>query len=259
MGAGGGIAGGGGGGGGDLLDLLGDLSMPSAAPQQQQQQQHQSGGASSASTVAAGGGGDLLDMLGDGGMNGGGGGGGGAGGGGGGPPAGVVMKVLLDGTKGKGMQIEGAARQSGGGSMVYHLAFKNVGSAPISGLAIQFNKNPMGITNHAPLSAPSIAPGASHYLALPLSSSQDKIQQGPLVLQVLIDPSTLDPILNMDCALFAGPLDDLDFLRPQNPACPRFSSQCHLSLPGCNQEQHGRPLFPGLTAAARLPGAVWQN
>jgi AP-1 complex subunit beta-1 len=129
---------------------------------------------------------DLLDLLGDiGGPGGGGGGGGGGAGGASATPGGVldlmggmslagvggntgqggggqVLKTLLSADKGGGMEVKGAVSRRGG-KVVYDLEVRNSAGTPLSGIALQFNKNFMGLTNAAPLQVGTIGTNSEKY------------------------------------------------------------------------------------------------
>ena len=144
----------------DLLDLLGDIGGGSGG-----------GGAVAAPTGAGGAPGGILDLMGGMSLAGGGGGTPGAEGAGAG---GQALTALLTADKGGGMAVHGAVSRRGG-KVFYDLQFRNSGSAPLSGIAIQFNKNLMGLTNAAPLQVGSIAPGAAATAALAMVYSADKV------------------------------------------------------------------------------------
>jgi hypothetical protein len=86
-------------------------------------------------------------------------------------------KPLLGPEKGKGMSIEGTLAREGG-RLVYKLAFTNKGQVPLTGFAIQFNKNTMGVTNAGPLQLdnPTIMPGNTSTATVPLHCVPDKVQ-----------------------------------------------------------------------------------
>ena len=171
----------------DLLDLLGDIGGGGAAPPPP----------AAGSGAGASGGGmiDLMDGMSIGGSGGGGasGGvqnGGGAGAAGFGAQGGQPLKTLLASDKGGGMEIRGALNRRAG-KVFYDLEFHNASAAPLSGIAIQLNKNLLGLTNGAALQVPAIAPGASASAALPMMLSADKVAAPPagappLLLQVAI-------------------------------------------------------------------------
>eukprot|EP00741_Cyanophora_paradoxa_P012078 tig00020592_g11671.t1 len=135
--------GGGGGGGGNLLDLD-DGPAPGA-----------SGVAGATAGMSA------LDLL-----------------GGGAPvaaPAGAGQAgtavnniVWLPAARGKGMQVSGHfARQNG--SIVINFVFENQSPAPLSGFALQLNKNTFGLSPAAPLQMAPIAPGQAASCTVPLA------------------------------------------------------------------------------------------
>ena len=115
----------------DLLDLLGDI-----------------GGAGGGAAAAAPPGG-MLDLMGGLSLAGGGGGNTGRGGGG------QVLKTLLPADKGGGMEVKGAVSRRGG-KVMYDLEIRNGAGTPLSGIAVQFNKNFMGLINAAPLQVGTI-------------------------------------------------------------------------------------------------------
>jgi AP-1 complex subunit beta-1 len=115
----------------DLLDLLGDIG---------------GAGGGAAAAVPPGG---LLDLMGGLSLAGGGGGNTSRGGGG------QVLKTLLPADKGGGMEVKGAVSRRGG-KVMYDLEIRNSAATPLSGIALQFNKNFMGLTNAAPLQVGTI-------------------------------------------------------------------------------------------------------
>ena len=60
------------------------------------------------------------------------------------------LKSLLSADKGGGMSINGVVNRRGG-RVFYDLEFRNESASPLAGIAIQFNKNFVGLTNAAPL------------------------------------------------------------------------------------------------------------
>jgi len=114
-----------------------------------------------ASAPPAGGGGGLEDLF-------------------GGPvapaaPAPSSLKVTLPADRGEGMQIRSAFAKEGG-RVVMQITVENNTMGPLSGFAIQFNKNSFGLVPENPASIgaclpQSIAPGASGSGSMPLLTS----------------------------------------------------------------------------------------
>lgn len=87
-----------------------------------------------------------------------------------------------------------ACLQSQNGSLQLSMTFSNTSAAPISGFAIQVNKNTFGIAPGSALSVPDISPGGSAEVSLPMSYGQlnsNTPATNPLFLQVAIK-NTLD-------------------------------------------------------------------
>ena len=124
----------------DLLDLLGDIGG--------------GGGGGPPVTMQGGRGGGVIDLMGglsiEDGMGGGGSGDFGGAGGTGASASSKPLKTLLTGDKGGGMAINGVVNRRGG-KVFYDFEFQNTGAGELSGIAIQFNKNFLGLTNAAPL------------------------------------------------------------------------------------------------------------
>jgi hypothetical protein len=73
----------------------------------------------------------------------------------------------------------------------YDLTFRNAGTGLLSGLAIQVNKNVMGLTNAAALAVGTIPPGGVATVALTMAHSPEKVAPpvagaSPLMLQVAV-------------------------------------------------------------------------
>ena len=129
----------------DLLDLMGDLGV----------------GSTPAPSAGGGSGGGGMDLgFGDFGP-------------GGGGAAAKPKKPLMDADKGKGMAIDGVLTRNAG-KLVYEFTFRNQGAAPLSGFAIQFNKNLLGLSNAGPLQVPALAPGQTAETSLPMAFNSDK-------------------------------------------------------------------------------------
>mmetsp|Transcript_27871 Transcript_27871/g.63052 ORF Transcript_27871/g.63052 Transcript_27871/m.63052 type:complete len:959 (-) Transcript_27871:1-2877(-) len=108
-------------------------------------------------------GGDLLDML-------------------GGPPtatsSSAQLPMLLAADKGNGMEMYGAIKHVNG-QLGYELEFKNKSATVLNGINFQMNKNVLGLTLKAPLTAPDVPPAGSHRVFLPLASDPSKIEVKP--------------------------------------------------------------------------------
>ena len=63
------------------------------------------------------------------------------------------------------MAVEGAINRRAG-QVFYDLTFRNAGTGLLSGIAIQVNKNVMGLTNAAALAVGTIPPGGVETVAL---------------------------------------------------------------------------------------------
>mmetsp|Transcript_15646 Transcript_15646/g.42889 ORF Transcript_15646/g.42889 Transcript_15646/m.42889 type:complete len:889 (+) Transcript_15646:358-3024(+) len=91
------------------------------------------------------------------------------------PPSG---KIVLDAQRGEGMQIR-SSFVSQGGRVFQQITIENHSPAPLSGFAIQYNKNSFGLNPESPAALgqvmpQQIAPGGSHTGMMPL------ITTGPL-------------------------------------------------------------------------------
>eukprot|EP00276_Gloeochaete_wittrockiana_P004635 CAMPEP_0184659200 /NCGR_PEP_ID=MMETSP0308-20130426/28715_1 /TAXON_ID=38269 /ORGANISM="Gloeochaete witrockiana, Strain SAG 46.84" /LENGTH=861 /DNA_ID=CAMNT_0027098849 /DNA_START=272 /DNA_END=2857 /DNA_ORIENTATION=- len=94
--------------------------------------------------------------------------------------------TLLPAMRGKGMQITGSFSREQG-RPVMNLTFENQGQVPLSGFAIQFNKNSFGLIPAVPLQVAPVNPAQTVSASLPLANT------GPLapppvslVLQVAV-------------------------------------------------------------------------
>lgn len=85
----------------------------------------------------------------------------------------VSLPVLLSAQQGQGLQVNGQlVRQQG--QVLYSLQFENNSSQTLDGFMIQLNKNTFGLMAPAgPLPVPSIPPGGSASLSLPLAAFQN--------------------------------------------------------------------------------------
>mmetsp|Transcript_21443 Transcript_21443/g.50438 ORF Transcript_21443/g.50438 Transcript_21443/m.50438 type:complete len:907 (-) Transcript_21443:82-2802(-) len=122
-------------------------------------------------------------------------------------PAAPSAPVLLDSTKGKGLQITGTlARRNG--HLFYDLTFTNMSPAVMTGFAIQFNKNSWGLVQAQQLTVGSVAPGASVPTQLPMLCNAPVAPAAPnLGLQVAIKNST-DVFYFSDTIPFAALLSE---------------------------------------------------
>uniref|UniRef100_A0A7S4UU97 AP complex subunit beta n=1 Tax=Guillardia theta TaxID=55529 RepID=A0A7S4UU97_GUITH len=102
------------------------------------------------------------------------------------------MNSLLTADKGGGMAVDGILVRSGG-KISYELQFKNISAAgPLSGFAIQFNKNFFGLTNAVALQVPTLTVGQSQTVSLAMTCKEDKTSPATpsLGLQVAIKNAT---------------------------------------------------------------------
>jgi len=88
------------------------------------------------------------------------------------PPAVPSNKVVLAADKGEGMQIRNAFVQQNG-RVFQQITIENHSPAPLSGFAIQYNKNSFGAVPESPMALgqvmpASLAPGQSHTALVPL-------------------------------------------------------------------------------------------
>mmetsp|Transcript_77127 Transcript_77127/g.178903 ORF Transcript_77127/g.178903 Transcript_77127/m.178903 type:complete len:911 (+) Transcript_77127:109-2841(+) len=106
------------------------------------------------------------------------------------------VQVLSPSTPGKSQNRSGfgtaacIARQ--GGAVQLLMTFSNASSAPLTGFALQINKNPFGFAPAQALQVPDLAPGSSAEVAVPLTPGQNPNNQpptNPLVLMVAIKNS----------------------------------------------------------------------
>lgn len=82
--------------------------------------------------------------------------------------------------------------QSPAGALQLYLTATNRTASPLSGFAVQFNKNSFGLAPGAPLTLPTIAPGSTAETALPVVPNQLNSNTPPvlpLVLQVRTESS----------------------------------------------------------------------
>lgn len=89
----------------------------------------------------------------------------------------VVNQVLLAPDAGKGLQINGGWTRRDG-RLFLDMVFANQTPAPMTGFAIQFNRNTFGLVPGAPLNIPALNPGQSVYHPLPILSN-GPVSQGP--------------------------------------------------------------------------------
>lgn len=103
------------------------------------------------------------------------------------PPA----EVWLPASKGKGLEINGTfARKNG--HILMELTFTNKAMQPMTGFAIQFNKNSFGLTPASPLQVQSpLIPNHSASTSLQLNTSPNQVQKMDplLILQVAVKNS----------------------------------------------------------------------
>jgi len=89
----------------------------------------------------------------------------------------VTKDVVLPADKGAGMQISGAFTRKDG-QILLELTFANHTGSPMTGFALQFNKNSFGMTPAQP-SIPVVMPGQSADCSLLLSSSPNLLNPTP--------------------------------------------------------------------------------
>ena len=100
------------------------------------------------------------------------------------------FRNLLTAERGGGMAVEGAINRRAG-QVFYDLTFRNAGTGLLSGIAIQVNKNVMGLTNAAALAVGTIPPGGVATVALTMAHNPEKVAPpvagaSPLMLQVAV-------------------------------------------------------------------------
>lgn len=87
--------------------------------------------------------------------------------------------VWLPAEKGKGLEVQGTfSRQNGEISM--DMTFTNKAMQPMSGFAIQLNKNSFGLIPAAPLQAPQLPPNQSCIVSMPLGTHGPVQRMEPL-------------------------------------------------------------------------------
>lgn len=86
--------------------------------------------------------------------------------------------VILDASKGNGLEICGKLIRSDR-QIVYDLTFTNKSPAARDGFMIQFNKNTFGLTMAQPLSVPSLQPNQSADTKLPMAVTGAKSPPPP--------------------------------------------------------------------------------
>ena len=129
------------------------------------------------------------------------------------PSSTVVLARTQPGTgKQTGLEVSGSLSKN----MKLHLVLRNFSSQPLSGFAIQFNKNLFGFAPVGQLNVPVILPGGSEETVVDMVPNQllsDK--PGPLVLQVALKCS-LDVFyftvpFELSVALVNGRIDSADW------------------------------------------------
>lgn len=153
---------------------------------------------------------DPMDML-------------GLGGGMGGPPpaaSGPPQNLLLPAEKGEGMTVRGRFVLSSSGTVGHEMTIQNGGQAPLSGFAIQYNKNSFGLNPENPgmlgqLMPPQLMPGQSHTLTLPLKITP-QVQDSGVVVQMAVKNNVkvhyFQDSMNMAFLSPDGKLDQQTFL-----------------------------------------------
>lgn len=91
------------------------------------------------------------------------------------PAAAPTAKVVMDAQRGEGMQVR-SAFVSQGGRVMQQITIENHSPAPLSGFAIQYNKNSFGLNPETPgalaqVLPQQIPPGGSHTGLMPLVTS----------------------------------------------------------------------------------------
>ena len=112
-------------------------------------------------------------------------------------PVRVVKTKLLEGEAGKGINLAGAMYKQPGGQIVLDLDVGNDTSVPVSGLAIQLNKNSFGILPvNASISLPSaISNGQKTSTIVPLRVSPEAVSatEASLVVMAAIQNKATTP------------------------------------------------------------------
>ena len=84
-------------------------------------------------------------------------------------PLALPKENWLSAAKGNGLEISGSFVRRNG-QIYQEMTFTNRGAVPLGDFAIQFNKNSFALSPASPLSVPTLAPGASHNVSLPLGT-----------------------------------------------------------------------------------------
>jgi hypothetical protein len=98
------------------------------------------------------------------------------------PPPSIPRQLLLAADKGKGLQVAGGFSRRDG-QLLLDLLFTNMTPEPMTGFAIQFNRNTFGLAPAAPLNLSSLAPQQTVHYPLPLVTN-GPISQGPASVAV---------------------------------------------------------------------------
>ncbi|CEL96292.1 unnamed protein product [Vitrella brassicaformis CCMP3155] len=118
-------------------------------------------------------------------------------------PQQMVLNADQPGQKGqRGLKVAAALTRFRG-SIVLQMTFGNMSQMPLSGWAIQFNKNPFGLAPGGPLQVQDLAPGQTATASLPVTPNQllsNNPPAVPLILQVAVKTS-------LDVFYFNVPVD----------------------------------------------------
>lgn len=113
----------------------------------------------------------------------------------------------------RGLELRAALHKPEGGTLQLYLTATNRTASPLSGFAVQFNKNSFGLAPGAPLNLPTIAPGAAAETTLPVVPNQLNSNTPPtlpLVLQMAVKCS-------LDIFYFSVPYSVSDVLEDRGP------------------------------------------
>mmetsp|Transcript_14940 Transcript_14940/g.52439 ORF Transcript_14940/g.52439 Transcript_14940/m.52439 type:complete len:932 (+) Transcript_14940:64-2859(+) len=142
------------------------------------------------------------------------------------PPLRPMAPVLNENTPGqhgaKGLRVAAAVVRGKGGAVGLQLMVGNFSPGPMSGWAVQFNKNPFGLAPSGPLQLPDVAPnGGTAQTLMPLQPNQllsGAAPGSPLFLEVAVKTNLDVFYLSIGYDLSAvladgGPIDKDEFQR----------------------------------------------
>eukprot|EP00435_Cladocopium_sp_Y103_P041522 s2572_g11.t1 len=131
------------------------------------------------------------------------------------PPLRPLAQVLSEQTRGQqgqtGLRVAAAVVRGNGGAVGMQLMVGNFSQQPMSGWAVQMNKNPFGLAPSGPLQLNVVPPNGTGKVLLPLSPNQlssGSAPSNPLYLEVAIKTNVDVFYLNVGYDLSAVLVDD---------------------------------------------------